>query len=92
MPDVPTMQEAGVDRYDTALWTGILAPSGTPNAILLRLQSEIANIVQLPDVEEALAKQGAEPAASTPEQFSAFIKSELAKWAKVVTESGVRID
>lgn len=92
MPDVPTMQEAGVDRYDTALWTGILAPSGTPNAVLLRLQSEIANIVRLPDVEEALAKQGAEPASSTPEQFSAFIKSELAKWAKVVKESGVRID
>jgi len=92
MPNVPTMQEAGVDSYDTALWTGILAPSGTPNTILLRLQSEIANIIQLPDVEEALAKQGAEPTASTPEQFSAFIKSELAKWAKVVTESGVRID
>lgn len=92
MPDVPTMQEAGVDRYDTALWTGILAPSGTPNAISLRLQSEIANIIRLPDVEEALAKQGAEPAASTPEQFSAFIKSELAKWAKVVKESGVRSD
>ncbi len=56
MPSVPTMQEAGVDSYDTALWTGILAPAGTPNAILLRLQSEIANIVRLPDVEEALAK------------------------------------
>ncbi len=92
MPSVPTMQEAGVDSYDTALWTGILAPAVTPNAILLRLQSEIANIVRLPDVEEALAKQGAEPAASTPEQFSALIKSELAKWAKVVKESGVRID
>jgi len=92
MPTVPTMQEAGVDRYDTALWTGILAPAGTPNAILLRLQSEIANIIRLPDVEEVLAKQGAEPASSTPEQFSAFIKSELAKWAKVVKESGVRID
>ncbi len=92
MPDVPTMQEAGVAGYDTALWTGILAPAGTPNAILLRLQSEIAKIVLLPDVEEALAKQGAEPAASTPEQFSAFIKSELAKWAKVAKESGVRID
>lgn len=92
MSSVPTMQEAGVDSYDTALWTGILAPSGTPNAILLRLQSEIANVIRLPDVEAALAKQGAEPASSTPEQFSAFIKSELAKWAKVVKDSGVKID
>lgn len=92
MPHVPTMQEGGVDRYDTALWTGILAPSGTPNTILLRLQNEIANIIRLPDVEEALAKQGAEPASSTPEQFSAYIRIELAKWAKVVKESGVRFD
>ena len=92
MPIVPTMQEAGVASYDTALWTGILAPAGTPNAILLRLQSEIANIIRLPDVEAVLAKQGAEPASSTPEQFSAFIKSELAKWAKVVKDSGVKVD
>lgn len=92
MPDVPTMQEGGVGGYDTALWTGILAPSGTPNAILLRLQSEIADIIRLPDVKEALAKQGAEPVASTPEQFSAFIKSELAKWAKVVKDSGAKVD
>lgn len=92
MPHVPSMQEAGVDRYDTALWTGILAPSGTPNAILLRLHNEIAKLIRLPDVEEALAKQGAEPASSTPEQFSTYIKSEFAKWAKVVKESGVRFD
>ncbi len=92
MPHVPSMQEAGVDRYDTALWTGVLAPSGTPNAILSRLQNEIARLIRLPDVEEALAKQGAEPASSTPEQFSAHIRSEFAKWAKVVKESGVRFD
>lgn len=92
MPHVPSMQEAGVDRYDTALWTGILAPSGTPNAVLLRLHNEIAKLIRLPDVEEALAKQGAEPASSTPEQFSTYIKSEFAKWAKVVKESGVRFD
>ncbi len=55
-------------------------------------ENEIANILRLPDVEEALAKQGAEPAASTPEQFSAFIKSELAKWAKVVKDSGAKAD
>ncbi len=92
MPNVPTLQEGGIDKYDTALWTGILAPSGTPNEIISRLQSEIANIVGLPDVKEALAKQGAEPASSTPAQFAAYIESELAKWAKVVKESGVRID
>ncbi len=92
MPNVPTLQEGGINKYDTALWTGILAPSGTPSAILSRLQSEIANVVNQPDVKDALAKQGAEPVSSTPAEFSAFIRSELAKWAKVVKESGVRID
>lgn len=92
LPDVPTLQEAGVKGYDNALWTGILAPAGTPASALSRLHGEIVKVVQLPDVKDALAKQGAEPTSSTPEQFAAYIASELAKWARVVKAAGVKID
>lgn len=92
LPDVPSLHEAGVVGYDNALWTGILAPAGTPVTILSRLHGEIVKVVQLPDVREALAKQGAEPSSSTPQQFAAYIESELAKWAKVVKATGIKID
>ena len=90
LPDVPTIGEGGVKGYDNPLWTGVLAPAGTPRDIVLRLHTEIVNVLGLPDVKEALARQGAEPASSTPEQFAAYIKSELAKWAKVVKEANIR--
>ncbi|MBI4342215.1 MAG: tripartite tricarboxylate transporter substrate binding protein [Candidatus Omnitrophica bacterium] len=92
LPDVPTLQQAGVKGYDNALWTGILAPSGAPPAVLSRLHAEIVKVVELPDVREALARQGAEPASSTPRQFAAYIEAELAKWAKVVKQANIRID
>jgi len=92
LPAVPTLQEAGVKGYDTALWTGILAPTGTPAAILSRLHAEIVKVLELADVREALARQGAEPASSTPAQFAAYIESELARWARVVQQANVRAD
>lgn len=91
LPDVPTLNEAGVKGYEAALWTGILAPAGTPAAVINRLNGEIAKIVQLKDVQEALARQGAEAQTGTPQEFAAFLKSEYAKWARVVKESGIRI-
>lgn len=92
LPDVPTLLEAGVKGYDTALWTGILAPAGTPTGILSRLHAETVYVLGLPEVREALAKQGADAESSTPEQFAAYIRSELAKWAKVVKDANVRLD
>lgn len=92
LPDVPSLQEGGVKGYDTALWTGLLVPAGTPREIVSRLHTEIVNVLGLPDVKEALARQGAEPASSTPEQFAAYIKSELAKWAKVVKDANIRLE
>jgi tripartite-type tricarboxylate transporter receptor subunit TctC len=74
------------------LWTGLLARAATPPAIVGRLHGELAKVVALEDVKEALAKQGAEPAVSTPEEFSAFVRSELAKWAKVVKAADIRVD
>jgi tripartite-type tricarboxylate transporter receptor subunit TctC len=91
LPDVPTLNEAGVKGYEAALWTGLLAPAGTPQPIINRLNGEIAKIVELKDVKEALARQGAEAQTSTPQEFAAFLKSEYAKWARVVKESGIRI-
>ena len=92
LPDVPTLLEAGVKGYDTALWTGLLAPAGTPRGILARLHAETVYVLGLPEVREALAKQGADAESSTPEQFAAYIRSELAKWAKVVEDANVRLD
>jgi tripartite-type tricarboxylate transporter receptor subunit TctC len=90
LPDVPTMQEAGVQGYETDLWTGILAPQGTPPAVLSKLHSEIVQVAALPEVKEALGRQGATPSTTTPQEFSAFMKSEYAKWGRVVKEANVR--
>jgi tripartite-type tricarboxylate transporter receptor subunit TctC len=90
LPDVPTMQEAGIPGYETDLWTGILAPAGTPSPVLTKLHTEIVHVAALPEVREALGRQGAVPDTSTPQEFSAFIQSEFAKWARVVKEANVR--
>jgi tripartite-type tricarboxylate transporter receptor subunit TctC len=92
LPEVPTVAEAGVPGYDMVLWFGVLAPAGTPAAAVKTIHREIANIVKQPDVRSRLAAQGADPVASTPGEFDAFIKAEIAKWAKVVKESGLKVD
>lgn len=92
LPEVPSLNEAGVKGYDAVLWTGILAPTGTPGDVIKRLNEEIAKVLALKDVQDALDRQGAETQSSTPAQFSAFIKAEHAKWAKVVKEAGIRIE
>ncbi|MGB7541641.1 MAG: tripartite tricarboxylate transporter substrate binding protein [Burkholderiales bacterium] len=92
LPDVPTMQEAGVAGYEASAWFGIVAPRATPKEIVNRLNSEVNKALALPDVKERLMQQGAEPAPWTPEQFGAFIQNEIAKWAKVVKASGAKVD
>ena len=91
LPEVPTLAEAGVKGYEAALWTGILAPAGTPDPVIKRLNGEIAKVLELKDVQDALARQGAEAQGSTPAEFAAFLKTEYAKWARVVKEGGIRI-
>jgi tripartite-type tricarboxylate transporter receptor subunit TctC len=90
LPDVPSLQEAGVKGYDTELWAGLLAPAGTPGPILARLHAETVQALKSADVKKVLASRGAVPKSSTPEEFAAFMKSELAKWATVVKEANVR--
>jgi len=91
-PDLPTMQEAGVIGYDVGSWYGILAPAGTPQAIVNKISEDIARALKAPDVKAKLEQQGAIPIGSTPEQMGSYIKKEMAKWAPVVKSSGATID
>jgi tripartite-type tricarboxylate transporter receptor subunit TctC len=92
MPEVPTIAEAGVPGYDMVLWFGVLAPAGTPRPVVAKLHGEIAGILKQPDVNQRLTGLGAEPVGSSPEEFDAFIKREIGKWAKVVKDAGLKVD
>ncbi|MGZ5178676.1 MAG: Bug family tripartite tricarboxylate transporter substrate binding protein [Burkholderiales bacterium] len=90
-PDIPTVAEAGVPGYNSSAWFGLVAPAATPKDVVTKLSVETARILQLPDVKSRLSELGAEPIGSTPEQFSAHIKAEIAKWAKVIKEANVEL-
>ena len=92
MPDLPTMEEAGVPGYEVAGWYGLLAPAATPAAIVNKLNREIVRIVHLPDVTEKMAADGSEPVGSTPAQFAAHIKSEVEKWRDLIRKTGIRTE
>jgi len=92
LPDVPTVAEAGVPGYEAYAWFGILAPKGTPKEIVSRLNAEVLKILQLPDVKEKLDQQGAIYTPFTPDDFRAFIKTDVQKWSKVVKASGAKVD
>jgi tripartite-type tricarboxylate transporter receptor subunit TctC len=91
-PETPTVAEQGAPGYDSGAWLGMLFPTGTPRAIVTRMNTELIKIVRSPEVMERLSKLGAEPLSSTPEEFGAHIKSELRKWGKAVADSGVKIE
>jgi len=91
-PDVPTLDEAGVQGYELSVWFGILAPAGTPRDIVQRLNAEITKILNSAEVKDRILKQGVEVQTSTPEQFDAFVKSEVARWAKVIRDAGIKAD
>jgi tripartite-type tricarboxylate transporter receptor subunit TctC len=89
MPDVPAIAET-LKGYETGTWHGVLAPASTPREIVQQLNVEIVRILALPDVREQLKGQGLDPVGGTTEQFGAYLKAEIAKWAKVVAASGAR--
>ena len=91
-PEVPTVAEAGVPGYELSVWFGVLAPAGTPRDIVARLNAEIVKVLNSPDIKDRFAKQGVEIRTSTPDQFGDFLKTEVARWAKVIKDAGIRAD
>ena len=92
LPDVPTVAEAGVPGYEAGIWLGLMAPAGTPRAILERLNVEIGRIINAAEVKENWMKQGAAPMGMTLDQFDRFLREEIVKWAGVVKVSGAKVD
>jgi tripartite-type tricarboxylate transporter receptor subunit TctC len=91
LPDVPTIAEAGFPNLVVEDWVGFLAKAGTPDDIVVRLNTAINKALVTPRVREAFAKLGAEPAGGTPAEFGKMVKTELAHWAKVVKDSGIKL-
>jgi tripartite-type tricarboxylate transporter receptor subunit TctC len=89
-PALPTMAEAGVPGYEVIGWNGIVAVKGTPPAIVMKLYTELAKILRTPEVTQRLTALGAEPVGNTPDEFGAFIKTEMARWGKIIKEKGIR--
>jgi tripartite-type tricarboxylate transporter receptor subunit TctC len=92
LPDVPTVAEAGVPKYEATIWLGIMAPKGTPSDIVNRLNTEIRKIVAQADVKAAWAKQGANPMSMTAAEFDQYLEADIAKWANIVKVSGTKPD
>src|ERR1041385_3561758 len=92
LPDVPTIAEAGVPGYEATIWLGIMAPAGTPKAIVERLNAEIAQVVDPAEVKKMWAAQGAEPMRMSPTEFESYLRQDIEKWAKVVKFSGAKVD
>ncbi len=91
-PDVPSSVEAGYPELDSNAWFGLFAPAGTPKTLIARLNKEVADALNTPQVKATLLGQGAEVAPTSPEEFGAYVKSEAVKWARVVKESGYKIN
>lgn len=92
LPDMPTMNEAGVAQYDAVIWLGLMAPAGTPEAVVSKLNAEINKIVNSADVKAAWSKQGAVPMSMSVPVFTKFVADDVAKWANIVKVSGAKPD
>jgi len=92
LPDVPSLHELGLKDFDAVGWNGLLAPAGTSREIVSRVHGEVVRILRLPEVREQLTAQGADIVGNTPEQFAAWIRVEVGKWAEVIRVSGAKVD
>jgi tripartite-type tricarboxylate transporter receptor subunit TctC len=92
LPDVPTLQEAGVPGYEASVWLALLAPAGTPRDIVNKLNSEIGKLMSSPDTRKALYDAGVEVSPSTPEGMTEYMAQELVRWGKVVKETGIKLE
>jgi tripartite-type tricarboxylate transporter receptor subunit TctC len=91
-PEMPTVSEAGVQGYEATIWLGLMAPAATPRPVLDRLSAEVNKVVNAADVKDAWSKQGAVPMGMTVDQFGAFLRGDVQKWAKLVKATGMRVD
>ena len=91
-PDIPTISEAGVPGYEATIWLGLMAPAATPKPTLERLSAQVRKVINAPDVKENWSKQGAVPMGMTPEEFGKFLREDIAKWAKLVKDTGMKVD
>ena len=91
LPTTPTLEEAGVKGVEAGIWLGLFAPAGTPPAIVARLNSEINKVLQLPDVRDKILNGGAVPVGGSSEDFAAFLRTDYAKWGRIVRDSGVKL-
>jgi tripartite-type tricarboxylate transporter receptor subunit TctC len=91
-PDIPTVAESGVPGYEASSWFALLAPAGTPKNVVARLNAEALRALQMREVQESLIRQGMDPTGSTPGEADAYLRSEIAKWTRVVREAGIRAD
>ncbi|MDB5812414.1 MAG: hypothetical protein JWN94_4536 [Betaproteobacteria bacterium] len=89
MPELPTVAESGLPGYEAGSWYGVVAPAGTPRPVVMRLNAEIIKALVLPEVRDRLVSQGIDPVGNTPDQFAAYIRSEIVKWAKIIKSTGV---
>ncbi len=92
LPDVPTVSESGVPGYEATIWLGLMAPKGTPKAVVDKLNEAIVKIASRADVKQAWAKQGATAMAMSPEAFDKYARDDVAKWAKVIQSAGIKVD
>jgi tripartite-type tricarboxylate transporter receptor subunit TctC len=92
LPHLPTVAEAGLAGFDVTSWYGVFGPAALPKEIVARLNSEIGGAINAPELKERLTALGAEPSLKTPEQFAQYVRDEIVKWAKVVRESGAKLD
>ena len=92
LPRVPTFKESGLPDFEARNWAWIFAPAATPKGIIDKLSTEIAKILAMPDIKEKLASQGVEPFISTPEQFAALVKAEIAKYAKIIKAANIKFE
>jgi tripartite-type tricarboxylate transporter receptor subunit TctC len=92
LPDTPTLDEAGIKGIDAGIWLGLFAPLGTPPAVVAKLNAEINKVLAMPDVREKIAAGGAAAVGGTPEEFAAFVRTDYAKWGRIVKESGVKLE
>ncbi len=92
LPEVPTIAESGVPGYETGSWYGMLAPAGTPRAIIDRLNREIVKILLEPELKKSLALEGAEPVGNSPGEFAEYIRLELARWARTIKQASIKME